>query len=183
MATTVPYVPNPAWADGSGGGTPITAAKLNTLEQGLTDSHQMPSVRVTHNTTQSIANSTDSALAFNTERFDTAGGTASTMHDTAVNNSRLTCRYAGKYQITGNLQFSSSTAGTSRLLKIRVNGTTVIAETKAVNITFAEILITTLWDLAVNDYVELIAFQDTGAAMTLTNVSAFSPEFMMVRSA
>ena len=37
MASTVPYVQNPAWADGSGGGTPITAAKLNTVEQGVTD--------------------------------------------------------------------------------------------------------------------------------------------------
>lgn len=31
----MPYTPNPTWADGSGGGTPITAAKLNNIEGGI----------------------------------------------------------------------------------------------------------------------------------------------------
>lgn len=33
----MPYTPNPTWADGSGGGTPITAAKLNNIEAGIED--------------------------------------------------------------------------------------------------------------------------------------------------
>ena len=31
----MPYTPNTAWVDGSGGGTPLTAARLNNLEAGL----------------------------------------------------------------------------------------------------------------------------------------------------
>jgi hypothetical protein len=83
----VPFVKDTTFADGSGGGTPITAAKLNNIEQGVFDAHLMPAVRVYHNTTQSVSTATHTALAFNSERFDTAGGAASTQHDTVTNNS------------------------------------------------------------------------------------------------
>jgi hypothetical protein len=32
----MPYTPNTTWVDGSGGGTPISAARLNNLESGVT---------------------------------------------------------------------------------------------------------------------------------------------------
>ena len=32
----MPYTPNSTWVDGSGGGTPISAARLNNLESGVT---------------------------------------------------------------------------------------------------------------------------------------------------
>jgi hypothetical protein len=181
----VPFVKDATFSDGSGGGTPITAAKLNNIEQGVFDAHLMPAVRVFHNASQSITSSTITALAFNSERFDTAGGSASTQHDTVTNNSRLTCRFAGKYMITGQIAWQVSSSGTQRQVGIRVNGSTYIAfltiQPSASH--GSEASIATIYDLAVNDYVQLVVVQDSGGALNVSAAGNYSPEFSMVRVA
>src|SRR5262245_42130802 len=124
----IPYVRNPTWADGLAGGTSIDAADLNKIENGIFEISYAPAVRVFHNANQSIATSTITALAFNSERFDQAGNAADTMHDTVTNNSRLTCRYAGIYAIYASIEWAGNAAG-QRNLQFRVNGTTLIANT------------------------------------------------------
>lgn len=180
----IPYVKNPTWADGSGGGTSIDAADLNKIEAGVFEAHLQPAVRVTHSAAQSIATATPTTLAFNTERFDTAGGAADTQHDTVTNNSRLTCKYAGKYQISAHIEFAANSTGV-RQLELRVNATTTVAftELNATTIGSQRLDVTTLWDLAVNDFVEVRVTQNSGAALNLNVASAYSPEFMMVRVA
>jgi hypothetical protein len=180
MAVVFPYVKNAAWVDGT---TVATAAKANIWEDGIFNAHQQPAVRVFHNAAQSISNNTLTALAFNSERFDTAGGTASTQHDTATNNSRLTCLYAGKYQITGNFEWSTLPGGAE--IRIRLNGTTTIAYGTMAGSTsdWRRPSITTLYDLAVNDYVELMVLQTSGGAINVNSAANYSPEFMMVRVA
>lgn len=174
---TNPYVKNPPWADGSGGGTPINAAKLNNYESGIFDAHYAPAVRVYHNTTQSIPNTTLTALAFNSERFDQASNVADTMHDTVTNNSRLTCRYAGIYQITVNVQWAGNATGI-RDLEFDVNGAAINAPDSVPAIaTFQYQTNTTLWSLAVNDYVQVFAYQSSSAALNVT-----AAEFMMFRA-
>lgn len=183
MALTIPYVKQ-SWTDGSGGGTPVSAARLGVLEEGVFDVSYAPAVRVFHNAAQSIANNAFAALNFNSERFDQAGNAASTMHDTVTNNTRLTCRYAGVYQITGNCGFAASATG-QRAIRIRLNGTTYISSDSRVNAgaVLIDTTTTTLYPLAVNDYVELMVFQDSGGALN-TNLNAnYSPEFMMCRAA
>lgn len=133
--------------------------------------------RVYHNANQSISNTTITALAFNSERFDT-----DTTHDTSSNNSRLTCKTAGKYQITGQVRWASNATGI-RLVFLRVNGSDSIAavsrlSTGTVN---DDLNVTTVWSLAVNDYVEVCVYQDSGGSLNVTVASNFSPEFMMHR--
>ena len=181
MAIVIPYVKQP-WTDGSGGGTPVSAARLGVIEEGILDASLAPCVRVFHNTTQSVTSGTPLALAFNSERFDQAGGASSTMHDTVTNNSRLTAIYAGVYQISGTIQYAASPQITN--LSIRVNGTTTIARHGYVAGTALDVRyqhISTLYALAVNDYVELIAAQTSGGAVNVNSVGNESPEFMMVR--
>jgi hypothetical protein len=184
----VPFVKDATFADGSGGGTPITAAKLNNIEQGVLDAHLMPSVRVYNNAAQSIPSATETALAFNTERWDTAGGVASTQHDTVTNNSRLTCRYAGKYLVTAHAEFAVNATG-QRYIVVRLNGTgtsPVLARGLGHG-TYSTVLIaTTTVDLAVNDYLQVIAAHDAGVALNVSASSASnwtSFEFMMTRIA
>ena len=83
------YTKNPTWADGSGGGTAITAAKLNNAEGGIFDAHYPAAVRVTHNAAQSTTNVTPFTVLFNTERFDTESNAGSTQHDNSTNPERL----------------------------------------------------------------------------------------------
>jgi len=176
------YVRNPTWVDGSGGGTSIDAADLNANDLGVFNAFYQPCSRVTHNAAQAITTGTNTALAFNTERFDQAGNTTDTMHDTVTNNSRLTCRYAGVYQITGNIEWAGNATG-DRSVGIRLNGTTFIGQERRVASTTVthEQFISTLYAMAVNDYVELIVNQTSGGNLNVSQVANISPEFMMVR--
>lgn len=181
----VPYVKNPTWADGPGGGTPDTAAKKNLIEAGLVDAHNMPTVAVYHNTTQAITASTDTALAFNSERHDQAGGTADTQHDTVTNNSRLTVKYAGVYVASGSVIWANNANGIRRI-KIRINGTTWVAWEgfgETANDGDAPMTIQCRPQLmAVNDYFELIAWHNsTTTPLNILSSANYSPEFGMWR--
>jgi len=136
--------------------------------------------RVSHNANQAIASGgSGSAVAFNTERFDT-----DTIHDTVTNNSRLTCKTAGKYLIVGNVDWEGASTGT-RALSIRAGGSTIEASVwSPPNGTNAlRQSVSCLLDMAVNDYVELVAFQDTGSNKNVTSSANFSPAFSMVKVA
>ena len=183
MAIVIPYVKQ-TWTDGSGGGTPVSAARLGVLEEGILDVSQAPAVGVTHNANQSTTTGVDFVLAFNTERFDQAGGASAAMHDTVTNNSRLTAVYAGVYQIVGNIQYAANGTGT-RYIKIRLNGATEIARVQLVAAASDThtLNITRQYVLAVNDYVELLALQSSGGALNVVAAGNYSPEFSMVRVA
>ncbi len=144
---------------------------------GADDHHAHPCARVYHSAAQSIADSTWVALAFNSERFDNDA-----IHDTVTNNSRLTCKTAGKYQISGAIQFDSNGTG-NRGIKIRLDGSTDIALHQQGNTgaDYDALAISTLYELAVNEYVELMVLQKSGGNLDVVAGGGFSPEFMMVK--
>lgn|SRR5262245_15845945 len=165
-------------------GTPATAARLNVIEAGINDVSFAPCVRVYHASAQSILNNTLTVLAFNSEQWDQAGNAADTMHDTATNNSRLTCRYAGVYDIKASISFDdTANTGGMRQMLIRLNGTTyLVADARAWS-TASEtmIAVSTQYKLAVNDYVEVVVAQTSGAAKNVISSTNYSPFFMMHR--
>lgn len=176
MADKTPYVPQ-TWTDGS---SSASAARLNYIEDGILELSYAPAVRVFHNAAQSIASATETALQFNSERFDQAANAADTMHDTITNNSRLTCRYAGIYLIGGHAQWAASPAGAQ--MYIRLGGATIIGRTLINAADYQVMSLTTAYQLAVNEYVELVVRQSTGGALSILSGSG-SPEFWMVRVA
>jgi hypothetical protein len=182
---TIPYSPQ-TWVDGSGGGTPVSAARLNTIEAGIRDAHFQPAVRVTHNANQSTTNTVAFTVAFNTEAFDQASNASDTMHDTVTNNSRLTCRYAGVYDIKAQIEWAASATG-QRTVAIKLNGATQIGlanqDATAGGGTTSQIC-QVLYSLAVNDYVEVLVTQSSGGALNvLTSTNVIGPAFSMVRVA
>ena len=133
---------------------------------GVTRSSAAPHVRVTHSTTQSIAHNTQTALAFDTETYDVGG-----LHDNSTNNSRLTATVAGLYVISGSVNFALSAGGTRRMAAIRFNGTLNVGHNTS-PVTASNWTPTTAsahYRLAVGDYVELMADQDTGGALSTNN--------------
>src|SRR3989304_1047524 len=133
--------------------------------------------RVYNSANISTTSGVAAVLTFDSERFDTDG-----IHSTSSNTSRLTCVTAGKYIITGNVMWASNTVG-RRQLKIVLNGATTIAfmdETAHQTFEHAE-TITTIYDLAVGDYVELHAYQDSTGLLNVLNSANSSPEFSMMR--
>ena len=135
------------------------------------------SCRVFHNAAQSIANNTVTALAFNSERFDTDG-----MHDNAVNNSRITFVTAGTYLVSLSVSFATNAVG-QRIYGIRLNGATTICQDihAAVSTNQDRTTVSTLYAFSAGDYVEAAVFQDSGAALNMESTGNLSPEFMAIR--
>ena len=132
---------------------------------------------VYHDANQAIPNITVTTIAFNSERYDTDA-----IHDNVTNNSRLTCKTAGKYIIIGLVHFAPSLVGV-RSLRIILNVATEISlngrEVDKTGQWFGSTSV--IYDLSVGDYVYLRAFQSSGGALNVTFRANSSPEFMMQR--
>ena len=132
--------------------------------------------RVYHNAHQAITNATDTILAFNSERWDT-----DIIHDLVTNNSRLTVVTAGKYVITFSAVWADNSTGL-RQLRILLNGTTQLATVRSLvnsNNLNGYNSVTTIYNLATNDYIEAQVHQNSGVTIDLLTISNSSPEFSM----
>lgn len=118
-------------------------------------------------------------LTFNSERWDT-----DTMHDTGSNTGRITFTTAGTYVICFNGR-TDPTAGIHTIVaQIRLNGTTVLGSQHSFETgagTDHRVTVTTIWQAAANDYVEIQIYQATGGNLNLQSVADESPEFSAVR--
>lgn len=137
---------------------------------------------VTHSANQTITNNTTTTLAFDTERWDT-----DTIHDTVTNNSRLTCKTAGKYLIIAQVAWDA-TLGGRRAIHIDLNGSgnyIAVAEENDVadGTGIGRMTATTVYELAVNDYVEVKVYQNSGGNVAVLKAANYSPEFSMTRLA
>lgn len=142
----------------------------------------VPAVRAYHNAAQSIVANALVYVAFNSERYDTAG-----MHDPVTNNSRLTATVAGLYLITAHFRWGSvgGTFTCNTIANLKVNRTTDIAEDRVqLPVAFAvSQSMETVYQLAAGDYVEVVVaqFHSAAAAVPIDGTDAATPEFMMVR--
>lgn len=149
---------------------------LQIVKDDLTFLGTKPAARAYNLVAISIANNTPTALTFDSERFDT-----DTIHDTVTNTSRLTCKTAGLYLIIGNIEYASNAAGV-RDTQIRLNAVrTLVGDVRtSSNVGATSVSLSTLYQLAVNDYLELQATQNSGGALNVTAISTYSPEFAMI---
>ncbi len=146
-------------------------ALLNAIDSPVT----VPRCRVTHDVNLAILTATWTSLGFNTERHDT-----DTMHDTAVNNTRITATTAGLYAISGQANFANHATG-NRALRIYLNGAITIAhEEQASNGAGVntQVGVYTQYLLSATDYVELQAYQTSTATINVLSTGNYSPEFM-----
>ena len=114
------------------------------------------------------------AVTFNSERYDVGA-----CHSTVSNTSRLTVPSGegGKYLIGGCVQWFTNATG-RRILKLRVNGTTDIAQVELALVSSESGgIVQTEYALAAGDYVELHAFQSSGGALNMLATPNLSPEF------
>lgn len=131
------------------------------LPTSLTDP---PSVRAFHSANQSISNATTTTVSLNLEQYDT-----DTMHDLAVNNSRVTFTTAGKYIVTFNGVWNKNTTG-DRMAQIRKNGTDILAfeskRTGGADLLVGHCLVVQD-SFAATDYIEARVHQTSGGALLL----------------
>jgi len=153
-------------------------AKVAQKAQGLANGAGVDvSARVFNTAAISVPHATYTPLTFDSERWDTDA-----IHDTTTTTSRLTAKTAGKYLIYGHARFGINSSG-HRQVGIRLNGSTIIGVTM-VDATTSElsvISVATHYALAVNDYVELFAYQNSGGSISVDSATNHSPEFGMVK--
>jgi hypothetical protein len=132
-----------------------------------------PGCRVYNSGAITIANNTTTALTFDTERYDTDA-----MHSTSSNTSRITATTAGKYMIGGCVRFVSNSTG-ARYLFVVLNGTTnIVASSMAADANhYPDLNVSTVYDLAANDYIELAVNQSSGGNLDVSVNGNTSPEF------
>lgn len=120
-----------------------------------------PACRAYNNANVNVPNATVVTIPLNSERFDTNG-----MHSTSVNTSRITFVTAGLYIVTGHLDIQTNAAGI-RFVGIELNGSSElawqIAPGRASGGTV--ISVSTVYKFVAGDYVELLAFQDSGGTL------------------
>lgn len=133
--------------------------------------------RVGNGINLSIPHNTWTTLTFNTQTYDT-----DTIHSTTVNPSRLTCKTAGKYLIIAHCVFDSNATGTRKILILHSSGPNIdyyLVDAQSTDRT--GLLVSTLYPMAVNEYVEIEVYQNSGGALNILQLSRYSPDFMMQR--
>jgi hypothetical protein len=128
--------------------------------------------RVFNNGIVTIPNNVDTAVAFDNESSD-----SDTMHDNAVNPTRITFRTDGKYAIWAQLQFDNNSTG-RREIRIRRNGTAIVLQRieNALSATVHPIQVSHMAEFVNGDYVEVLAFQNSGGNL---NIAAAQAVFMV----
>lgn len=134
------------------------------------------------NTAQSISNATWTAINLGLERYDDVPPGMSEMHSTTTNTSRMIARVSGHYAIAGEVYFTGNGTG-RRFAGLRRNGTDIIASTIAMpagNTGNIHVAVATVWKLSAGDYIELVAYQDSGSSLNLAiDTASFDNELAM----
>lgn len=138
-----------------------------------------PACRVYHNTTQAVADATETSLVFNSERHDPAG-----MHSTVTNTGRITITDAGVYMVSFSGEFTAGTDYLCLYSLCRLNGTTVIGRSPTARHDSGDgsspaTSFAFLYKFAAADYIEVRAYQNNGAntSRNMLSTGNFSPEF------
>jgi hypothetical protein len=142
------------------------------LECSTDNFRQVPQARAYHNAAQGTTSGAFLVPALNSERWD-LGTPSLNMHDTATNNSRLTCRVPGLYRVAAHIEWANAATG-RRLCDVLLNGATVLArDDKTVSSSGdSSHSVSTAWRMVVGDYVEMRVLQASGGAL---NVQASGP--------
>ena len=136
----------------------------------------MPSTLAFNSANISVANAIEQLLTYDSEVYDNDG-----IHSTSSLTGRLTAVHAGIYVATLNVGFAQNSTGI-RFASIRLNGSTAIGahSARAVNdgASRTYISVSAHYKLAVGDYLDSTAYQDSTAAL---NIEAFGkqPNFGM----
>lgn len=172
-------------------GTPANIGIVNTIGISLANARAdhihaigvLPGVSVRHSVQQSILNDNPIVLSFNTELFDT-----DTMHDNVTNNSRLTFTKAGKYLLVACIEFVGNATGWRQIrIDYAYNSganvdTIAVSSTLAISATMGTSLsLSTIVNVAVADYVQLLARHTAGAALNVETSASTASMFAAYR--
>ena len=163
--------------------TRVRAILQDPIDQVVAEINNMaalkPRCRVYHNIGQSIATTSYSTIAFNSERYNIGA-----LHSTTVNNSRIIFLSGGCFSGGANVEWASNING-QRILRIMLNGTTqiaVIADSANLKDSHKQQIMFS-YTFSVGDYIELQGYQDSGGSLNINLISNYSPEMWVQKEA
>ena len=138
--------------------------------------------RVYNNAAQNISNTTWTALAFNSERFDTGGGATSGLHHNSTNNSRFTIATAGVYTVWAGIEWQGNASGSFRIMRITVNNQYEISHQSQPGAASGQRMsLSTIWQFQATDYVEVYVYQNSGSTLSIPGNNNYSSEFAIAK--
>lgn len=120
-------------------------------------------------TGQSVANN-GANLTWNTEDLDTYN-----WHDPSTNPSRITPTIAGWYNVKGTVHLAGSATSHRRAAAVRLNGGTLYygnLTSATINATQGNSVEHDLFLNGTTDYVEIFAYQNSGAALAVADTTS-----------
>jgi hypothetical protein len=157
-ASTLGTVPNAS----SLGGSPASAYVKAPV--GPTQFGVVPAVRVTNSGNEFTSDGVFALVTFDTSQYDNAG-----MHSTSTNTSRLTAPISGVYDVDAQVVWPGNSNGARELVIMKDGAPFVGRSSITVNSAtdVVEQQVSTQVDLRAGDYVELLARQSSGGALSL----------------
>lgn len=151
-------------------------ARLSALER-RSNSIAPRRARVFRSTNQGIANVTQTAISFSTERYDLGGFWV------VGNPTRLTIPDDGVYTTGGAVIFDTNATGVLRQIGVRVDGTTfIVTQAGDSTGTFGDARsVATEYEFTAGQYVELVVVHDAGVGINVLASPDISPEFWISR--
>ena len=120
-------------------------------------------------------------LTFNSEWWDT-----NSIHDTGSNTGRLVCKTPGLYVVITNVTVAANATGV-RALSITYNvgrvQVAVQSDLSPKSTDNSYLSVSVIMTLALNDYVEVSVYQNSGGNLNAVYANAYSPSFQMIRIA
>ena len=155
-------------------GTPLD--RKITVQDLLSGDH-IHGCRVYNGSSITLTNVTFTDLTFDSEDFDNGG-----LHSTTSDTDRITISEAGVYAIFGQVEFDVNSSGV-RQIYIELNDTTQLV--RGYVPTFSAIAtlmnVSAIVDLAVDDYIRLVAYQDRGANLGVHSDNVATPIFSAIK--
>ncbi len=152
--------------------------RITELERRIVDREriQLPKqlcARVYNSADISIVTATGTPLTFDSEDYDTYN-----FHSTSVNTGRITIPYAGKYRIGFNGAFESNATGYRQAFLFKNAATVIAQDTKgAVNGEITSLTLVTEYNFALNDYIQVYVYQNSGGNKNLLRAADYSAIF------
>ena len=124
---------------------------------------------VTHSTSQNTNTGAATGLDFDTNVYN-----PHSMHDAIINSSRIKLTSSGLYLIGADIQWSNSTAGSFRILDLRINDASVLPPSTVPPFTTVGTAhrqhVSLLYQTAsTSDWVTVVVTQDSGSTMSISS--------------
>lgn len=140
--------------------TAITTAEIQDARVRTTKS-----VRLANTSTQSITNSTETVLTFDTELHD-----YDAMHSTVSNTSRITIATPGVYDVVAALAWDANVTG-DRIIRIMVDGVVIVSDARralaTAGVSLGHTICAPAMPLNAGQYVECRVWQNSGGALNV----------------